>query len=96
MRAYTDIARRLGLDEKTVRAVAEELEICGYRVAKPEKFSQWHIRMIRQRFDSGESVKSIADSTGIKFSAVHEIAHRKTWKHVTEKPGPITGRPYQG
>ncbi|MDH5452489.1 MAG: hypothetical protein OEX14_03965 [Paracoccaceae bacterium] len=92
MRTYTDIARRLGLDEKTVRAVAEELEICGYRVAKPEKFTKWHIRMVRQRFDAGESVKSIADSTGIMFSAVYGIAHRKTWREVTDKPGPMTRR----
>lgn len=92
MRTYTDISRRLGLKEAVVRAVAEELEICGYRVAKPEKFTKWHIRMIRKRFDAGESVKSIADSTGIMFPAVHDIAHRKTWRDVTDKPGPITRR----
>ena len=46
----------------------------------------------RKRFDAGESATSIADSTGIMFSAVYGIAHRKTWRDVTDKPGPITRR----
>lgn len=92
MRAYTDIARRLGLDEKTVRAVAEELQICGYRVARPIKIGAVHVKAIRKRYDDGESIRSIADSTGFDWKTVNAIALRKTWQHVKDGPSRITRR----
>lgn len=90
MRTYQGIARRLGLDEKTVRAVAEELEICGYRVAKPVKIGKVHVKAIRERYAAGESVMSIMANTGFDWKTVDNIARRKTWQHVKDGPSRIT------
>lgn len=90
MRTYTDIARRVGLDERTVRAVAEELEICGCRVAKPVKTGKVHVKAIREHYAAGESIMSIMTNTGFDWKTVDNIARRKTWQHVKDGPSRIT------
>ena len=82
MRTYAGIARRLGLDEATVRAVAEELEVCGYRLAKRATVTPHMVRSIRERHARGEGIPSIMADTALQWSAVDNIVRRKTWRHV--------------
>lgn len=82
MRTYEGIARRLGLDEATVRAVAEELEVCGYRLEKRRSVTAHMVRSIRERHARGEGIRSIMVDTGLQWSAIDNIVRRKTWRHV--------------
>ena len=98
MRTYAGIALRLGLAERDVRRVAEELELCGYRLARPVRLGKRDVLAIRARADGGETVKSIADSTGLAFTQVRRIVEREIWQGAEYEPesaGPFitAGRP---
>lgn len=41
---------------------------------------------IRRRADSGESVKKLAQEFGVKEAAVSAVKHRRTWRHLPERP----------
>ena len=46
------------------------------------KLTEEQIKDIRQRRMSGERLQLIAESYGVTKALVHQIVHRKIWKHV--------------
>jgi IS30 family transposase len=40
------------------------------------------IRHIRQWHADGASLREIADDYGVSHQCIHQIVHRKTWKHI--------------
>jgi hypothetical protein len=46
------------------------------------KLTEAMVRGLREAWDKGESIKSIASRTGLAVGTVHPMLHGKTWKHV--------------
>lgn len=48
------------------------------------KLTESEVRIIRGRFRLGEGLNSMAPEYGISYTAIWNIVHNKTWKHVRE------------
>jgi predicted DNA-binding protein YlxM (UPF0122 family) len=46
------------------------------------KLTEEKVRQMRQRYDSRESITSIAAEYGVTYSVAHKAIRRKTWNHV--------------
>lgn len=54
----------------------------GEAVAHLAKLTEPQVIQIRKEFARGESIRALANATGVTFQNIWYVVHRKTWAHV--------------